>query len=72
MYKYCYLLTYIKFCNTVCEYMCVRVVTLPVYCCCEQVCDFTSDPKRIMTFLDELKNCTEVEKCDLSTVFNEM
>jgi len=41
--------------------------------CCVQVCDFTSDPKRIMTFLDEMKNCVEVDKCcDLSTVFNEV
>lgn len=40
--------------------------------CAKWVCDFTGDPKRIMTFLDEMKNCTEVEKCDLSTVFNEI
>lgn len=40
--------------------------------CAKWVCDFTGDPKRVMTFLDEMKNCTEVEKCDLSTVFNEI
>ena len=37
-----------------------------------QVCDFTGDQKRIMTFLNELKSCIEVEKCDISSVFNEM
>lgn len=40
---------------------------------CLQVCDFTGDPNRLMTFLDEMKNCVEVDKsCDLSSVFDEM
>ena len=46
--------------------------TVQVFHYCIQVCDFTGDPSRIMTFLGEMKNFTEVEKCDLSTVFNEM
>ena len=38
-----------------------------------QVCDFTDDQTRIMTFLHEMKTCVEVEKCcDLSSVFNEV
>jgi len=52
--------------------MCAVICYIASFHCCVQVCDFTGDPKRIMTFLDEMKNCTEVEKCDLSTVFNEM